>query len=129
VIKPEIKLLKSPAFPGDGGFVQAEWIELAASLAVAAVAISFVIMHSGRGQAVPADRQLAHTTGESATARGGGRRMARLPTNDIWHQPRGASIGSSLPLLSDSLAEAPRRGLIVRTKTNRFVGRRPNSQF
>ena len=52
------------------GFVSVEWIALAASLAVAAVAIGFMVMQSGSPVNDPRIRELVQTTDGTGAARG-----------------------------------------------------------
>lgn len=54
----------------EDGFVSVEWIALAASLAVAAVAIGFMVMQSGSPAREPVARELVQTTdGTGGTSR------------------------------------------------------------
>jgi hypothetical protein len=46
----------------EGGFVSVEWIALAASLAVAAVAIGFMVIQSGAPMRDPVARELVQST-------------------------------------------------------------------
>jgi hypothetical protein len=59
------KRFKQSVRTGDG-FVSVEWIALAASLAVAAVAIGFMVMQSGSPVHGPVAQELVQTTGGTA---------------------------------------------------------------